>query len=158
MDKRQARSEHSRPSQGVVLERLLQGDETLFGIAPSRIAQMVEAKLNSITSSGRVVRAVFPIPDSHVMGLDGGVKDISFVTVEGVGQAFQWETKTLLPDSGTFYTQNPDYINGEVEKAWRQLEADGYKVEHIVPITDSHRLVRYSGKDGVKNFIICYHR
>lgn len=139
-------------------------EETLWGQKPSIISEIVQKKLNEIGTKGQDIVNIITIPDYHTMGGDGGIKDILFLTQEVSSsntsdEKINWETTTVLQnDEKSMYGVKTDQIKSKLEKRVTELLADSNKIGFILPITDSNAFTRYAGPDGLKDFIICYHR
>lgn len=145
---------------GVMIARLLQDNSSLFGISSSQIARLTEIQLNSFTQQGWSVRSIAAIPDFHNFGMDGGVKDISFVLVRAESPARgSWKVRQVIPDHATMHGRQSNWILEQVTAFTQAIEKSGGKVWHLIYLTDHHRLATLNGVggyDGVKNVLVCY--
>lgn len=147
---------------GNEIERLLVGDLTLYGEPPSRTADLIEQKLNTIASKGKDVTGIVPIPDYHHNPRgEGGIKDVLFITCPIPGP-LRWETTTLGSDNETMYGIKVREIQKRLADKIRQLEEGGNIVRHVIPIIDSHRFPHAAGRigrfGGLKDFVLCYQK
>lgn len=146
------------------VEQLLEGESTLYGEKPSMVASLVESKLNTIESAGQMITAITPIPDYHNATEDGGLKNIFFITKPNTsGKKTTWETTTVLSsDFETMHNVKTEMVKAKLAAKISELEAQGASVAHVISIPDHHNwlpmMEGFGGMDGLKNFILCYHR
>ena len=145
------------------IQRLLEGNNSLFDENPSNIAGMVANKLNVLDRANQDIIAVTAIPDYHTFGLDGGVKDILFIVQPKTPLALKlrWTTSLLRGQGSMYGWETPD-IQARLKTALAELNSKGYTMKHLITLTDSHSFVPMfqgvGGMDGLKDIILCYHR
>lgn len=144
----------------MAIERLLTGDQTLFGFEPERVAVLLQNKLNQLEPSCHI-EDVAAIPDYHTFGSDGGVKDIFIRTSRKSRRESptEWHT-ALLRGEGTMYKWPTDRIQTLLENKLGDLERQHLVVKAWIALTDHHQAGLFkgiSGFDGLKDMIICYH-
>jgi hypothetical protein len=145
------------------VDRLLDGDGTLYNERPSRISALLKDKLNSLSRNGHEASIITAIPDYHKFGDDGGIKDILIITKPSSSKSINWEVTTVLgSDNETMHGFKTPDIQDKLSKTIIELEQEGNTVRHVIPITDSHNfgptVSGVGGYDGLKNIVICYYK
>lgn len=138
----------------VIIEQILEGEDTLYGYSPSQIAYLLQTKLNSLQAKGLVPIAITPIPDFHNFSGDGGLKNIFVLCRDIPSDHHVWTVMMMGNDDGTYHGFPSQALRTSLKQF---LDQQKDVVKFVVPITDHHDLVGYvSERDGLKTFLLVY--